>query len=346
MKQNFKKIICLLLAVLFTAACFAGCKNNSESGAPAESEAKEDKVVNVGFIQLIDMNDATIMNEAFKKELSDKGYDEKIVVTYKDAAGDQGAMSTAIQGFISNGVDLIIPQLTPPAMAVANATADTDIPMIFMSVTEPVASGIIEDFDKPGTKATGTSNKIPADLTLSAAMEITPLKDNQKAIIMYNTSQDNAKVTKEAAVKYCEENSIPYEVKSYEDANTALQVAQSLNKETAGFVYVCLDSVIANSFNQVADALVKAGIPSYNPADAMVQTGGFCSYSVDYSKIGKMTADMVIDWYNGKKIEDMPVQILDEFNFVVNKTTMEALNITLPEKYESSANYVETAAAE
>lgn len=343
--KNMKKFLAGALCVLTVALSFAGCAGDAEKSDSAEKE-KSAKTVNVGYIQLIDMNDATIMNDAFKKELEDKGYADKINVTYKDAAGDQGAMATAIQGFIDSEVDLIVPQLTPPAMAVANATASTDIPMIFMSVTEPVASGIITDFNNPGAKATGTSNKIPADLTLKAATEITPLKDGQKAVIMYNTSQDNAKVTKEAAVKYCDENKIPYEVKSYEDANTALQVAQSLDSSTTGFVYVCLDSVIANSFSQIAQTFLDAGIPSYNPADAMVQTGGFCAYSVDYSKIGKMTADMVIDWYNGKKIEEMPVQVLDEFNFVVNKAVMEKLNITLPEEFNASANFIETQTAE
>ena len=69
--------------------------------------------------------------------------------------------------------------------------------------------------------------------------------------------------TKDGAVAYCEENGIKYEEKAYTDINTALQIAQSLSKDDTAYVYVALDSTIANNFNQVGEALKEAQIPSY-----------------------------------------------------------------------------------
>ena len=75
-------------------------------------------------------------------------------------------------------------------------------------------------------------------------------------------------------------------------------------------------------------------------ADAMTMGGAFCSYGVDYDTVGVMTANMVIDWYNGKEIIDMPCQRYSDFTLVINKGVQESLGIELPAEYADIATYV------
>ncbi len=288
---------------------------------PVAASAEEEPL-KVGFIQLVDMADAVQMHDAFIETIEESG--KNIEVDFQDAAGDQPTMATMLQAFVDKEYDLVVPMLTPPAIAAATTCAD--IPMIFMSVTEPVYAGLLEDMESPTDMITGTSNRIPAEISLAAAESLSPVGD-KKCAIFYNTDQVNAVATKDGAVAYCEENGIAYEEMSYTDVNTALQNAQSLDPDEIAYVYVALDSTIANNFNQVGETLKELGIPSYTAADAMVTGGGAFSFSIDYAEIGAMTADMVLQWADGKALSEMPVERVEDFTLVYNTDVLEALGI-------------------
>ena len=128
----------------------------------------------------------------------------------------------------------------------------------------------------------------------------------------------------------------------YADVTDAVTQAQSINPDETAYVYVTLDSIIASNFNQLGQALTEAGIPVYGAADAMTTGGAFCSYGVDYGTVGEMTAEMVIEWYNGTPLESMPCRQYSDFTLVINEDVMNALGITLPDSYAEAATYVTT----
>jgi len=336
-----KKLISILLvaAMLICVTACGGDDDVQQSGKTVNTK----EVINLGFVQLIDMPDAQEMYESFIDTIEEAGLSEKIVVDFQSASGDTGTMATIIQGFVDNDYDLIVPMLTPPVQAAVNICGG-EVPIIFMSVVDPVYSKVMPDLNTvdPANLATGTSNTIPADLIIETANDLTPLEDGKKICIMYNTSQNNAQCTMEAAAKYCDEKGYKYDVIGYADVTDAITQAQALNAADYGYVYVTLDSVIAASFNQLGQALAEAGLPVYGAADSMTQGGAFCSYGVDYETVGKMTADMVIEWYNGKALEDMPCQQYSDFKLVVNSDVMNQLGIKLPDDYASDATFVTT----
>lgn len=364
-EPHMKKLLALICAAamgLSMAACGSteASENNVASAAAettaAETEASDTEetaatggtvntkdVIDVGFVQLVDMADAQEMYDSFEQQIADAGLSDKINIHFESASGDTGTMSTIIQGFVDSGYDLVIPMLTPPTQA-AVSICGGEIPIIFMSVVDPVYSKIMPDLNTVDSAnlATGTSNTIPADLIIETANDLTPLEDGQKIYIMYNTSQNNSECTMNAAKEYCEEKGYDYEVVGYADVTDAITQAQGFDPATCGYVYVTLDSIIAANFNQLGEALTGLGIPAYGAADSMTQGGAFCSYGVDYATVGKMTADMVIDWYNGTALEDMPCQQYSDFTLVINGDVQEKLGIELPEEYSSEATFVTT----
>jgi putative ABC transport system substrate-binding protein len=145
-----------------------------------------------------------------------------------------------------------------------------------------------------------------------------------------------------AATDYCDEQGYDYEVIGYADVTEAITQAQALNAADYSYVYVTLDSIIAANFNQLGATLAEMGLPVYGAADSMTEGGAFCSYGVDYATVGEMTANMVIDWYNGTPLEDMPVQQYSDFSLVINSDVQEQLGIELPEEYAEKATFVTT----
>jgi putative ABC transport system substrate-binding protein len=367
-----KKMLAILLAmamVLSLAACGSASETSSaaevgEAAASAAAEAASTEeaaepaaeaeetatgtvntkdVIDVGFVQLVDMADAQEMYQSFLDTIEAAGLSDKIIIHFESASGDTGTMATIIQGFADNNYDLVVPMLTPPVQSAVSILGG-EIPIIFMSVVDPVYSKIMPDLNTidPNNLATGTSNTIPADLIIETANDLTPPEDGQKICIMYNTSQNNSECTMKAATDYCDEQGYDYEVIGYADVTEAITQAQALNAADYSYVYVTLDSIIAANFNQLGATLAEMGLPVYGAADSMTEGGAFCSYGVDYATVGEMTANMVIDWYNGTPLEDMPVQQYSDFSLVINSDVQEQLGIELPEEYAEKATFVTT----
>lgn len=329
-----KKLVAALLVacMLFTACAMADTVNTKET-------------IKIGVVQLVDMHDSDLAFEGMCATIAE-AVGDKITVERKSAAGDAGTMANIIQGFVDDEYDLIVPILTPPAQA-AVSICGGETPIIFMSVVDPVYSKIIPDWDtvSPENKATGTSNTIPADKIIDTANAITPIEDGKQIYIMYNTSQNNAVCTMEAAEAYCQGKGYAYKCVGYTDITDAVTQANAIDPADCAYVYVALDSVIASNFNQLGAVLTELGIPSYGAADAMTKGGAFSSYGVNYTIVGNMTGAMIVDWFNGKPLEEMPCQRYSDFTLIVNSDVQAALNIELPADMAESATYVNTVKA-
>lgn len=76
----------------------------------------------------------------------------------------------------------------------------------------------------------------------------------------------------------------------------------------------------------------EAGIPIYVGADSMVADGGLATVGIDYTVLGRQTAQMVARILNGESIAENPVEQVAEYARMINLETAEALQIDIPEK--------------
>ena len=73
---------------------------------------------------------------------------------------------------VSDGVDLVATIATPATQAMVNMKSD--IPVVFISVSDPVGAGVLSDMEAPDNNATGTSNAIPVGDIFDLADKLTP----------------------------------------------------------------------------------------------------------------------------------------------------------------------------
>ena len=166
-----KKFVAFLISAVFTLGA-SGCSSNDappqSNGSSAQQEKKDsnsetdDGVLNVGVIQLVDNGAFEDMREGFISRLRELGYTEdKLKIDYKNAQGDATNLNSICREMVDSKVDLIAAIATPSAQAIVNM--ESDIPVVFISVSNPVGAGIITDMENPDKNATGTSNAIPGD---------------------------------------------------------------------------------------------------------------------------------------------------------------------------------------
>jgi putative ABC transport system substrate-binding protein len=229
----------VLLAVLVAGVLLAGCakKEGGESGS---------KLRTIGIIQLADNGAFTDMREGFLDKLRELGYGEDALrVDYKNAQGDMGTLNTICQEMAVSSYDLVVTIATPAAQAFVNQ--ESSIPIIFISVTDPVAAGIMGAMDRPDKNATGTSNLVPVDEIFKLADALTP--GISRYGILYNTGESNAVTTVAKAKAYLDGHNRSYLEATVTNSSEVQQAAESLAARTGAF-YIPIDSMVQSAMPQ------------------------------------------------------------------------------------------------
>ena len=326
MKKTTKKMITLVAMVGILLGCI-GCSKKKEG------------VLSVGIIQMVDNGAFTDMREGFIAQLREQGYSEdQLEVTYKNAQGDATILNTICQDFVDQNMDLVVTIATPPSQAMVNM--ESDIPVIFISVSNPVAAGIISDMQKPDKNCTGTSNAIPVSDIFHLADQLTPGCETYGFI--YNTSETNSVSTITAAKEYLDSVGLSYKEVVVTNASEVQQAAESLVGSVDAF-FISNDTVLQGAMPVVTEITRDAKIPVYGSSAVMVESGAFATIAISDTEIGAISADMAISYFEGKKIADIPAVVVPATSTVVNKTTAEALGITFSEEIAAGLTFLEDA---
>lgn len=322
-KQSIKRGFAMLLAGMLALGMTA-C-----SGEAGQDDGK----LTVGIVQMADNGAFTDMREGFIQRLEELGYTEdQLEIDYKNAQGDATNLNSICQEMVSSDVDLIAAIATPAAQAVVNM--GSDIPVIFISVSDPTGAGIITDLEHPDKNATGTSNAIPVDEMFALSDELIP--GCQTYGLLYNTSEVNSVTTVEQAKAYLDEHGLSYEEAVVTNSSEVQQAAQSLVGKVDA-IFVPNDSVVQTAMPQVAEVAREAGIPVYGSSAVMVASGAFATISISDTQIGAMSADMADQYFQGTPISEIPAVVVSEFTTVINTDTADALGITLSQEALDSA---------
>lgn len=194
MKKGVKALSFALVGMLMLSGC--GSKetsSNSEKGGT-------NKEYKVGISQFAPHPSLDAATQGFKQALKDKGL--KVKFDEQNAQADINNTQSIAKNFVGEKEDLIFANATPSATAALNATKE--IPIIFTSVTDPVGSGLVKSFDKPGGNITGTTDNHP-DATKKTISFITDEVKAKKIGVIYNSGEENSRVQVKAVKKITDE---------------------------------------------------------------------------------------------------------------------------------------------
>lgn len=235
MKTSMMKKI--LSAALCTSMFFGltACGNNTQQQSDADGEK-----LKVGIVQLIDNGAFEDMRDGFIQELLDKGYGEdKVEIIYKNAQGDATNLNTICQEMVDSQVDLVATIATPASQAMV--AMESDVPIVFISVSNPIGAGLLTTMEQPDKNATGTSNAIPIEDIFALSDDLTP--GMQTYGLLYCTNEVNSVTTIENAKNYLDEKGLQYVEQIVTNSSEVQQAAQALVGNVDA-IFVPNDSVI------------------------------------------------------------------------------------------------------
>ncbi len=227
---------------------------------------------------------------------------------------------------------MLIGIATPAAQGLASATSD--IPVVMGAISDPVGAKLVKDLDKPEGNVTGVSNQVPIAQSVDLIKEITP---NVKTIgVLYASSEDNSVSQVANFKKYAESQGlsvIEYAVPSTNEITTTMSVMTG----KVDAIWTPQDNTIASAFTTVVSAANAAKIPVYTSVDTMVEQGGIASIAQSQYDLGVETAKIAVKLLAGKKVSEVPVNVVDDGTPTVNLKAAKELGITIPDSVLSKA---------
>ncbi|WP_019121285.1 ABC transporter substrate-binding protein [Brevibacillus massiliensis] len=348
-KRNAMMVVFFALMLLFVTACGQQSTGAPEpqqgqeanSGGQAEApkeEAKPEKPLKIGIVQIIEHPALDAAREGFIAEMTKLGYEKGKDVVY-DIKSAQGNMDTAIsiaQKFQGDNVDMIFAIATQAAQASAQVTKD--IPILFTAVTDPVAVNVVASMDKPGGNVTGTTDMNPVEEQLQLIKEIKA--DAKKVGIIYSAGEVNSKVQVDLAKTASSKLGLEIVEAAISNVSEVKQAAESLVGKVDA-IYIPTDNVVVASIAAVLKVAEAQKIPVIAGEENTVKSGAITTYGIDYGKLGEQTADMADKIFKGQaKPADMPVEKQADMKLIINKKAAERMGVTLPQSLLDRAQEV------
>ena len=315
-----KKIIALLLAAIMMFA-FAGCSENKN---------KEDSVLKIGIIQYMSHPSLDNCYNGIISALENSGIEYTVDYQTGSSSSADADCTNFAKNMVAANYDMIIAIATPAAKAAFAATDDTEIPVIFCAVSDPIAAGLVESMEAPGYICTGTSDVL--DLEAQVAI-IKAMQPDVKSIgILYTSSEDNSITNLKNFKSVCDKENIEVVATAVQGASDIPSAAEELASKV-DCINNFTDNNVVNSLSVVLSAADKYGIPVYGSEEEQVVNGCLASVSIDYVALGKVTGEMAVEVLNGADASAMPVKTITEATPVINSSVLKKLGLSIPEGY-------------
>ena len=317
----------IALALLVVAVLFV--HQNQDS-----STSSEDKVVKIGILQFVTHDALDEIERGIEDGLADAGYEgSNVELTVLNAEADQSKIQTMSKKLVDDGNDVVIGIATPAAQGLASASSD--IPVVMGAISDPVGAKLVKNLEKPEGNVTGVSNHVPHAQTVELIQTVTP---NAKTIgVLYASSEDNSVSQVKEFTQYAEEAGltvVEYAVPSTNEITTTMSVMTS----KVDVIFVPQDNTIASAFPTVVTAANAAKVPVYSSVDTMVKQGSIASVSQSQYDLGIETAKIAVKILAGKKVSEVPVNVVDTGTPTVNLKAAKELGITIPDSLLKEAD--------
>jgi putative tryptophan/tyrosine transport system substrate-binding protein len=291
----------------------------------ARAQQRPTKIPRIGII-----DDAPIWDH-FRKALHDLGYVEgqNIVIEYRAAQGEPARLVQAARELAGIPVDVIVEFGSTAARAAQMAT--TTIPIVMISIGDPVRAGFVASLARPGGNMTGNTILGP-DLgpkRLQLLKEIIP-SVSRVAFLWNPDNASNVAIRDELqeAIPKLSMNLISVEVHS---TNEFYPAFATMLRQHPDALLMTNDPFHQLHIKRIIAFLTENRIPGMFQTRENVLVGGFMSYGASLPELFRRGASYVHKILQGTRPADLPVEQPTKFEFVINVKTAKAIGVTVAE---------------
>jgi len=311
---------------------------------PLAARAQQGRSHRVGILMPLAETDGEGQRQvkAFKEALQVLGRIEgrNLQIEYRWTGGNASQLPIASKQLADLRSEVILTRSTPAVAAILRETQT--VPVVFVSISDPVGDHLVASFARPGGNVTGFTN-IEASMSskwVELLKESVPQIARVAMIFNPETAPGHGDYflqpfEKAAATLGLESLAVP--LKDTGDIEPAIA---SIAHEPNSGLAVMSDIFTSVNNKMIVQAVEKHRLPAVYPFRFFVTNGGLISYGADITDLFRRAAQYVDRILNGDKPADLPVQAPTKFELVVNLKTAKALGLKIPESFLVRADEV------
>jgi putative tryptophan/tyrosine transport system substrate-binding protein len=307
---------------------------------PLTAQAQQpSKVWRIGFLSPLSRSE-TDRQDGFRQGMRETGHVEgkDFVIEGRFAEGQYQRIPGLAEELVRMKVDVIVVWGTPASIAIAQATST--LPIVILSVTDPVGSGLVASLARPGRNITGVSN-LSRDLSgklLELLVQVVPGISRIAALRnpLNPGSALHLNETETAARELGLELQL-VEARAPEDLAGAFA---AIRRGRARGVVVLTDAMFIGQRHRIAELATKSRLPTVFARRENAEGGGLMSYGPSLSGQFLRAATYVDKILKGARPADLPIEQPTKFELVINLKTAKALGLTIPQSLLQRADEV------
>lgn len=310
-------------------------------GLPLAARAQQERKSVIGFMSGRAAEESQHLLEAFRHGLKDEGLSEgaNVTIEFRWARGDYSQLPKLAADLVSRQVDVLVGVGGEPS-ALAAKRATSSIPIVFGMGGDPVRSGLVASFNKPGGNATGVTllSSLLEPKRLSILRDLVPNAPlvavlinpkNTPAIIQLEQIGDAARAIGQRYFVANASNDLEIEA--------AFEI---MVQKGATALLVAADPYFDTQRNRIIAFAAQNRLPAIYQFREYAVAGGLLSYGVSITEVYRQFGQYAAKILKGANPADLPVQQANKFELVINIKTAKQLGVAISANLLSLADEV------
>jgi putative ABC transport system substrate-binding protein len=278
--------------------------------------------------------------DVFLQGLRDLGYidGKNVIIEIRYAEGNRERLREFAAEVVQLKVDAIFTSSSPAIFALKQMTKT--IPIVIVSATDPIRSGIVASLARPGGNITGMS-LLSTDLwpkRLELLKEIFP--KISRVAMFWNKSNAGMAVEASATQEAAGPMGVTLQDRGVKDVNEIEAVFDTMSKDRPDAFLALMDLTLLSHRNRILDFLARSRVPAIFESKDWVEAGGLMSYGANSADVTRRAAVQMDKIIKGVKPADIPVEQPTIFELAINLKTAKQIGVTIPPNVMARADKV------
>jgi putative tryptophan/tyrosine transport system substrate-binding protein len=295
----------------------------------------------IGFLHSGSPNPYAHMVAAFRQGLNDQGYFESrnVTIEFRWAEGHSDRLFALADELVRHPVD-VIAAVGGNLSALAARKASSTVPIVFNSGSDPIKSGLVASFNRPGGNTTGVSffGVSLGQKRLELIRELVPT--TSIVAILVNPSFPDTAIELNDVQAAAQTLGVQTIVLSTSNEAEIEVLFGNLSHRRAGALLLASNPFFNSRRDHLVTLAAGHAIPAIYQLREFVEAGGLISYGNSFTDLYRQVGVYVGRILNGAKPSDLPVVRPTRFELAINTKTAKALGLTIPNTILVAADLV------
>jgi len=274
-------------------------------------------------------------SKGFKIALEEEGFTEgeNLIIDRQNAEGEQPNCAIIARKFEDDRVHLIHAISTPNAQA--SVKVSKTIPIVFSSVTDPVATGIVPTLGPTGTHVTGISDRWPIELQCKMYQDLVPYAKRWGTI--YKPGDVNVTFHVQEMKSAIEKMGGKLVEAHISNSSEVLQAAQSLVGRVDA-IHITSDNTAVSAFESITKVCNDNNIPLFAGDLDSTTRGAIAAYGLDYFMIGYTAGKMAAQILKGENPGQIPAVLASGYSLWISLKHAREQGLKIPRTLTEKAS--------